>query len=62
MRPAVLASAVFLFLVSLAHLLRVAFHVEVLLGGVALPMWMSVAGCLFAGALASPLVRETRRR
>ncbi len=62
MKPAALIAAVFLTLVSLAHLLRLVLRVEVIAGGVTIPLWLSAVACVFTGGLAVLLWRESRRR
>jgi hypothetical protein len=53
--------AVFIFsLVAIAHLLRLVFQAEVLLGGVAIPMWVSVIDLIVPGGLAVALWQETQ--
>jgi hypothetical protein len=61
MKPAALLASLFLALIALAHLIRVVSGVGVLIGGVAIPPWMSVVAFLFCGALALALLREGRR-
>lgn len=62
MKPAALIATVLLAVIAVAHLLRAVFRVAVTAGGVAVPIWMSVVACLFTGALAIMLWRESRRR
>jgi hypothetical protein len=61
MRSAGSFAALLLGLVSLAHLIRFAFRVDVIVGGWAVPMWMSAAACVVSGGLAIMLWRERRR-
>ncbi len=61
MKPAARIAILFLSLVCVGHLLRLLYRVEVVANGVVIPMWMSVAACLFAAALAGWLWREQRR-
>jgi hypothetical protein len=61
MKPAALVATFFLAVVALAHLARVAFHVGVIAGGFAIPMWMSVLAFVFTGGLSLALWRESRR-
>jgi hypothetical protein len=61
MKPAVLVAVIFLALVALGHLLRVALRLQMTIGGTDVPMWMSVVACIFAGGLAIMLWRESRR-
>jgi hypothetical protein len=60
MRPASLIAAFVFSLVAIAHLLRLIFQVQVLVGGATLPMWVSVAGAIVPGALAVALWREAQ--
>jgi hypothetical protein len=61
MKPAALVAVIFLALVALGHLFRVALRLPVTVGGTDIPMWMSVVACIFAGGLAIMLWRESRR-
>ena len=61
MKPASLVTVIFLAFVSIAHLLRVIYRVEIVAGGVSIPIWMSVLACLATAALAGCLWREQRR-
>jgi len=61
MRPAALLTVIFLSLVSLAHLLRLLYRVEIVAGGVTVPMWPSVWACLITAGLAGWLWRERPR-
>lgn len=61
MKPAALLASLFLALIALAHVARVVSGVEVRIGDVVIPRWMSLAAFLFCSALALALVREGRR-
>ena len=61
MKPAALVAVIFLALVALLHLFRVALRSQVTVGGADIPMWMSVVACIFTGGLAIMLWRESRR-
>ncbi len=61
MKPTALIATVFLGLVALAHLLRLVLGVEVIAGGVTIPLWLSAVACVFTGGLAVLLWREGRR-
>ena len=61
MKPVALVATIFLALVAAAHLLRVALQVEVTAGGMAVPIWMSMAASVITGGLAIMLWRESRR-
>ena len=60
-KPASLTVVVLLSLVSIAHLLRLVLDVEVIVGGMNIPMWVSVFGCLIPIVVALALWRESRR-
>ena len=62
MKPAALLSTILLGMVALAHLLRLALHVEVVAGGNRIPMWTSGIGFLVSATLAVALWRESRAR
>ncbi len=49
-------------LVALAHILRLDFQVEILIGGETVPLWASVIGIVVPGALAVGLWREADGR
>ena len=60
MKPATLLAVLIFFLVFLAHLARLILGIEVLVGGAAIPMWVSVVGLFVAGGLAVALWREVK--
>ena len=62
MKPATLIAAVVLDLIAIAHVLRLVFHTEVLVGGKAVPMWVSAVGFVVAAALSILLFREARSK
>lgn len=57
-RPASFISALFLFLVSIGHLLRLLFNVHVVAGGVVVPVWLSLPALIVTGSLGIWLMRE----
>ena len=61
MKPASLAAAIVLDVVAIAHLLRLAFHTEVIIGGTVVPMWVSAVGCVVAAVLSILVLREARQ-
>lgn len=61
MRFASLIAAVLLGLISVGHLLRLIFGVEMVIEGVTLPHWASIPGFIIPGAIALLLVRQERR-
>ena len=60
MRPAALVSALVFLVVALAHGLRLVFQAEVLVGGAAVPMWVSAVGLVVTASLALALWREAQ--
>ncbi len=62
MKPASLAATIFIALVAIGHLLRLLFHIDVTVGRIVIPMWMSALACLFLGSLAILLWLECRRK
>jgi hypothetical protein len=62
MKHATFVTVVFLSLIALAHLLRLVFAVEWVVGGVVIPMWPSVLAIIVPGLLALGLWREQRTR
>ena len=60
MKIASLIAAIIFGLVSVAHLLRLIFRVQVTICAIAVPIWLSVLGFIFAGALAVWLWLENR--
>jgi hypothetical protein len=61
MKPVAAVASLFLVLVALAHLVRAATGTAVVVGGTAVPTWMSVVAFVFAGGLGLLLWRESRR-
>jgi protein-S-isoprenylcysteine O-methyltransferase Ste14 len=61
MKPASLLAAIVLDIVALAHVLRLAFHTEVIIGGTVIPMWVSAVGCVVAAVLSILVLREARQ-
>jgi uncharacterized membrane protein YhdT len=52
MKPVARFATFFLALVAFAHFLRFAFQVEVVAGGVRIPLWASAVACVVTGGLA----------
>lgn len=61
MKPIARITTVFLALVALAQFLRLVLRVEVIAGGVTVPLWASAVACMLTGGLAVLLWRESRR-
>ena len=61
MRCASLIAAVLLGLISVGHILRLVFGVEMVVEGVTLPHWVSIPGFIIPGGIALLLVWQERR-
>jgi hypothetical protein len=61
MKPASLLAAIVLDIVAVAHVLRLAFHTEVIIGGTVIPMWVSAIGCVAPAILSILVLREARQ-
>jgi hypothetical protein len=61
MKPAARLATIFLALVGIAHLLRLALRITVTAGGVSIPLWASALACIVTGGLAVLLWRESRQ-
>jgi hypothetical protein len=61
MKPIARLTTIFLALVSITQFLRLVLQVEVMAGGVRIPLWASAVACVVAGGLAILLWRESKR-
>ena len=61
MKPIALLATVIFGLAAVAHLLRLIIGIEVIIGGIYIPVWMSGIGFVAAGALAILLFLEQQR-
>lgn len=61
MKPIARIATIFLALVALAQFLRLILRVEVIAGGVTIPLWFSTLASVVTGGLAALLWRESRR-
>ena len=59
-KQASLVAAILFCLIALVQLLRVVFRVEVMAGGVRIPLWVSIVAAVVLGALGIWLWRERR--
>jgi hypothetical protein len=60
MKPFTTLAAVLFALIALAHLCRLIWGLEVVVGGTTLPQWVSLPGLIVAAGLALMLWRESR--
>ncbi len=58
MKTSAVVAVIFLLLVSLAHLLRLIFQVQIMANTYEIPMWMSLMACIVTAALAVWLWRD----
>jgi hypothetical protein len=61
MKPAKTVTVIFLFLISIAHLLRLIFQVKVTAGSVEMPVWASFPAFIFTAGLAIWLLLENKK-
>jgi hypothetical protein len=61
MKPATMISTLFLAMVAVGHLLRLVLSVEIRVGGILVPLWVSVIACILPAGLAVGLWRESRK-
>lgn len=61
MKPFAALAVILLGLLSALQLMRFLLGWEVLVNGVAIPIWASAIACMIAGGLAIMLWRESRR-
>jgi len=61
MKPVTTIVIFVLIAVSLAHLLRLIFQVEIIAAGIHIPVWLSIFGCIIPAILALLLWRENRK-
>lgn len=59
-KPFTKMAIVIFSLMALLHMLRLILAWTVVVGGLIIPMWVSVVGCLLPGGLAFMLSRECR--
>jgi hypothetical protein len=60
MKPVTAIVLILLTAISIAHLLRLIFQVEITANGMNIPVWLSIFGCIFPAVLAFMLWRENR--
>jgi flagellar biosynthesis protein FliR len=61
MKPVTTIVAILLVAISIGHLLRVIFQIDVVANGVDIPIWVSILGCIVTAVLALMLWRENRK-
>jgi hypothetical protein len=61
MKPVTTIVVILLVAISIAHLLRLIFQVDIVANGVNIPVWLSILGCIVPAGLALILWRENRK-
>jgi hypothetical protein len=61
MKPVTTIVVILLSAISFAQLLRLIFQVEIIAGGVSIPIWLSIFGCMIPAVLAYMLWRENNK-
>jgi hypothetical protein len=61
MKPLITIVAILLVGISAAHLVRIIFQVEILVGGFIIPIWVSIIGFIIPLVLALLLDRENKK-
>lgn len=61
MKTGALLATLFLALIASLQLIRLILQLPVIIGGVTIPVWLSVFGCLVPGTIAMLLWRENRK-
>lgn len=61
MKPVTTIVAILLIAISVAHLLRLIFQVDIVANGANIPIWLSIFGCIVPAVLAFMLCRENRK-
>jgi len=62
MKISVILTSLFLFIISLIHLLRVLFQIKVSAGSYEIPIWMSIPAFLVTLFLALFLIFEEKKK
>lgn len=61
MKPVTTIVVFLLIAISIAHVLRLIFQVDIVANGVHIPLWVSTLGCIVTALLAILLWRENRK-
>lgn len=61
MKPFTAFAVVLFSFISLIHVLRLVFRWEIVAAGWAIPLWVSVPGCIITGGLAFLIWKEMRK-
>jgi len=61
MKPVTTIVVILLIIISIAHMLRLIFQVEIIAAGFYIPVWLSIFGCIIPAILALMLWRESKK-
>jgi hypothetical protein len=61
MKPVTTIVVILLSAISFVQLLRLIFQVGIVAGGVTIPIWLSILGCIVPAVLAFMLWRENKK-
>ena len=61
MKPVTTVVTILLVGISVAHLVRIIFQVDIVVNGMYVPIWLSIFGCIVPAILALMLWRENRK-
>jgi hypothetical protein len=61
MKPATTLAIILFSFIATAHLLRLIFQVPIIAGGITIPFWPSIVGCIIPTLLAVLLWRENKK-
>ena len=62
MKPVTTVVTILLVGISVAHLVRIIFQVDIVVNGMYVPIWLSIFGCIVPAILALMLWRESRKK
>lgn len=61
MKPGTLLAVILLSMIAVGHVMRIAFGLELIIAGIAIPMWPSALAVIVFAAVAVLVVLESRR-
>lgn len=61
MKPYTVIAVVVFWIVSLLHVLRLFFHLQIIVNSMIVPQWVSVPVFVIAGAFAFMLMQESKK-
>jgi hypothetical protein len=61
MKPITTLATIIFALIAIGQLLRLIFHIELVVAGITILLWASIVACLFAAIISLLLWRENRK-